>query len=212
MRVRQIALLVLIYSSSVLSQEDQDLEEHQLLTNLTSENFFSEIQKGDWIINVCHDYHWECKDYNKKFKSEQFFYLSDYGNVGYVDLYKWYYFTDYFKAPRSPTLLYIKNGTDYYEFEGDANDLKAIVRFLERGYKKLESKKVPREKTYLDFAQYLAEGLCEGVIRGISILMREIGLGDFHYSIQIAFIGAVIFAHYAFVAWMVRKLEKEKPE
>lgn len=91
-----------------------------LLTNLTRGTFYPLISGRDWLINVCHSKHWECKIYNRYFKESLMFPLSETINdtihLGYMDTFEWHAFEDMFGVQQQPALLFIKNGTYFYNF------------------------------------------------------------------------------------------------
>ncbi len=60
------------------------------------------------------------------------FTLSDYANVGYIDTYENPEFE--FQINSSPTIIYIKNGEDFYKYDGDPKELNEIIFFIEKGH------------------------------------------------------------------------------
>ena len=118
-----------------------------MLTTLTWQNFHRLIDGRDWLINVCHSRHWECKQYNKDFKEKIMFplreQLSDRVNLGYVDTYEWNAFERDFHSVEQPRILYIKNGTHFHVYQGDPRSLRSLIHFAEKEYKSTESHSVP---------------------------------------------------------------------
>jgi hypothetical protein len=85
--------------------------------------------------------------------------LQDIINTGSIDPYMNNNLKLKLLAFKSPSLILIKNSSEFYVFNGDPRKIEEIREFIIEGYELEEAHEIPLEETWYTMIIYILEGL-----------------------------------------------------
>ena len=137
-------------------------EDYNMLQELNRWTFHSEIARYadvKWLVTVCHSGHWECKAYmSYYYRQNLMFPLSeeDQMQLGYIDTADYSEIESAMKADiKMPRIVMItEGGKNLYIYEGDAENLEGIQRFVREEYKKQEPLRIPKNSELINYSGF----------------------------------------------------------
>ena len=189
-------------------------EDLAMLTDITRGNLDALATEGrTWLVAACFSKHWECREYNRLYLESLMFPLSEsLGDVhlARVDTYLWPEFERDLHMTRQPE-LYMLHGRSFYAYKGDPRSLSEILAFAQGGYRSHQPRHLASSvQAGTDLMAEIVGTL--GLAVGLSTkqLMGGLGLGQQHWSIQLAVITGFIYIQYLTAAYLFGADEKPK--
>lgn len=181
-------------------------EDLAMLTELTRSNLDSFLVEGrTWLVAACFSKHWECREYSRLYLDTLMFPLSEAlpdVNLARVDTYLWPEFERDLHMTRQPE-LYILRGRSFFAYKGDPRSLSDILAFAKGGYSQQQARQLPPPSpSDSDLLGEVAGTLWLAASLGAKQLMTGLGLGQHHWSLQLAVVAGFIYLQYLTAAFL----------